>query len=170
MLLHKPRKAVGEIFPFLMDTIMVIPVSKNGIEKSTTSLRLGVIFSEVNTISALWSWICLIRPFHSPVPWIRRINSNWHTIIISYFLYYASSDKSCWPPMDRIWSYLIQEFLRRYWIPSLFLSKKIIQFYWKQLHFFVLQCWCQTIGESVSYWSATLGNPLGLSQTLFSED
>lgn len=78
MLLHKPRKAVGEIFPFLMDTIMVIPVSKNGIEKSTTSLRLGVIFSEVNTISALWSWICLIRPFHSPVPWIRRINSNWH--------------------------------------------------------------------------------------------
>lgn len=62
---------------------MVIPVSKNGIEKSTTSLRLGVIFSEVNTISALWSWICLIRPFHSPVPWIRR--SYYHASISLIF-------------------------------------------------------------------------------------
>ena len=62
-----PKKAVGEMFPFRIDTIIVIPVSRNGMEKSTTSLRFGVIFNDVRTRSALWSWICFIRPFHSPV-------------------------------------------------------------------------------------------------------
>lgn len=64
---HKPRNAVGEMFPFLMDTMIVIPVSRKGIEKSTASLLFGVIFNDVSTISAILSWICLINPFHSPV-------------------------------------------------------------------------------------------------------
>ena len=62
-----PRKAVGDIAPFRMDTMIVIPVSRNGIENSICSFRAGVIFKDVSTMSAFRSLTSLIRPFHSPV-------------------------------------------------------------------------------------------------------
>ena len=62
-----PRNAYGDIAPFLMDTMMVIPDSRKGTEKSMTELRTWLMINAVMIISAFPSISSRIRPFHSPV-------------------------------------------------------------------------------------------------------
>ena len=69
---HVPRKAVAEIAPFLMETIIVIPVSRNGVEKSRAMALWWLILIDVITMSAFPSTTSLIKPFHSPVTYIMQ--------------------------------------------------------------------------------------------------
>ena len=62
-----PRKAVGDITPSLTATMMVMPVSRKGTEKSMTLFLSGVILSEVMARSAFPSIRLRTRPCHSPV-------------------------------------------------------------------------------------------------------
>lgn len=60
-----PKKAVAEMTPFLMSTIIVIPVSMKGMEKSIAAFRSGPIFRDVMDMSAIPSIKSLTSPFHS---------------------------------------------------------------------------------------------------------
>ena len=62
-----PRKAVGDMTPSLTATMMVMPVSRKGTEKSMTLFLSGVILSEVMARSALPSIRLRTSPCHSPV-------------------------------------------------------------------------------------------------------
>ena len=64
--LFLPRNAYGEIAPFLMETMIVMPDSRNGDVRSMTSLRTWLITNDVIIISALPSRISFTKPFHSP--------------------------------------------------------------------------------------------------------
>lgn len=61
-----PRKAVGEIIPVLLATIMAIPVSKNGTVKSTTASLSELIISDVITMSVFLFTKSATKPFHFP--------------------------------------------------------------------------------------------------------
>jgi len=54
--------------PSLTGTMIAIPVSRNGTEKSITSDLSGVIVSDVIAMSASPSNMVLMMPFHSFLP------------------------------------------------------------------------------------------------------
>jgi len=59
---------VGDMTPSLTGTIIAIPVSTNGTEKSIISDLSGVIVSDVIAISASPFRMVLMIPFHSFLP------------------------------------------------------------------------------------------------------
>ena len=61
-----PRNAVAEMAPFLRATMIVMPVSRNGVEKSMAVARWWLILIDVITMSARLSNMSWIRPFHVP--------------------------------------------------------------------------------------------------------
>lgn len=71
---HQPRNAVGEMMPVLLATMIEVPVSINGIEKSTTDSRSELIIKAVRTISVFRFTKSAIRPFHFPCCNIRTYN------------------------------------------------------------------------------------------------
>ena len=64
---HLPRNAYGDMAPFLMDTMMVIPDSRNGELRSIALLRTLFMTKAVKIMSALSSKISRINPFHVPL-------------------------------------------------------------------------------------------------------
>lgn len=67
ILYDAPRKAVGDMAPFRMETRMVIPVSMKGTEKKICSLRSWVTLSDVITMSTFSSFRRPIKPVHFPL-------------------------------------------------------------------------------------------------------
>lgn len=61
-----PRKALGEMMPVRLATVMAMPVSRKGTVKSTNACRSELILIEVTTMSARWFNRSAIKPFHVP--------------------------------------------------------------------------------------------------------